>query len=526
MLMMSTSNMRASFKEKLERISSAIPPRRKPPPHPTEPVRRTLDIWEFVQIDTRPLFVLDKTAAAIHRYVGDLRNAIVYMNRAFEILSGSVDLEVMVLKFLKTQPGHATYVAGRVWGNYSIASGKFLVCTGDSVAITEGGEYNHWGAEATSATIHRESTKDMLETRERATPTHQLLDWTRYSASIWLPQHYRQFIAVKWKNTSVGSTVRWSSAMRAIVNSVMVHPYQTVLYWGPKYAMIYNEPYVQACKNRHPDLLGKSLENGWPELYAKMGQYLEKTMHGHRFAKLADVLPVDRENHDEECYFNWILTPIIEKGGNVAGALWQQNEVTARVLHARRQSMLKALRACTAIARCPTNFWAAVLEGFDSNTYDSPFVVMYDILRENDNEAVLLGTRGVPTGHVIAPKVRIIGDSDDLFSEEIQKVRVMNKRCMKHDLMGYDFMMEISGRGWQAPCKSAAVIPIHSSDDEKRVEAVIILGINPRRPFDTDYEIWLDQVQEGITGHLADLRSLEASVQKVVKEKIEGERRF
>lgn len=464
---------------------------------------------------------MDRKAAAVHLYRDLASTAIIYQNGAFEKLAASIDLEVMVLKLISMGPSSSCYISGRVWGSYLVADGDFLVCTGNCVAGSGGEEYN-WSQDMPKPEVHRETSRDLKETPERGRPPHQLLDWARDSASIWLPQHYRLLAAVKWKLSPIDSITRWSSSLRAIVNSIMVHPYQMVLYWGPKYTVIYNEPYSEVCTNRHPGLLGKQLSVGWPESYAKIRQYLDDTMHGSRFEKLGDVLPVDRADHDEECYFNWILTPVIEKGGNVGGALWQQNEVTSRVLLARRQKLLKTLRECTAIARCPTDFWAAALEAFDSNTYDSPFVVLYEILPGNRNEAVLLGTRGVPTGHIIAPKIRIISDDDHLFASEMRKAQFTGTRSLKHDLMQHKFMQEIAGRGWQLPCTSAAVIPICSSDEERRVEAILVLGINPRRPFDTDYEIWLDQVQQSITAHLADLRILEATVQRVMQKKIDG----
>jgi hypothetical protein len=149
---------------------------------------------------------------------------------------------------------------------------------------------------------------------------------------------------------------------RTIVNSIMVHPYQTVLYWGKEYVTIYNTSYSDVIRNRHPTLLGQELAKAWPEAYEKIHMYLDDCRRGLSIIRSADAAPVDRSDTDEESYFDWTLTPILEKAGNVGGVLWQQYEGTARILQNRRREMLKSLRALTANSRSPTDFWPAVLE--------------------------------------------------------------------------------------------------------------------------------------------------------------------
>lgn len=149
---------------------------------------------------------------------------------------------------------------------------------------------------------------------------------------------------------------------RTIVNSIMVHPYQMVLYWGKEYVTIYNTSYADVVRNRHPSLLGQELAKAWPEAYEKIHMYLDDCRRGLSIIRSADAAPVDRSDTDEESYFDWTLTPILEKAGNVGGVLWQQYEGTARILQNRRREMLKTLRASTANSRSPTDFWPAVLE--------------------------------------------------------------------------------------------------------------------------------------------------------------------
>jgi len=85
------------------------------------------------------------------------------------------------------------------------------------------------------------------------------------------------------------------------------------------------------------------------------------------------------------------------------------------------------------------DFWLAVLEvrhsasvifkreanttpAFDSNTYDTPFVALYEIPRNSENEAIQIGCRGISKGHSF-PRVLVLAEFDGHFSEEIREAR-------------------------------------------------------------------------------------------------------
>ncbi|KAI5820916.1 hypothetical protein BZA77DRAFT_238992 [Pyronema omphalodes] len=356
-------------------------------------------------------------------------------------------------------------------------------------------------------------------TRDASPPTNPMLDWTRKSIAKWAPEHYRDLQGVNWKETSLGDMGSWSGSLRTIVNSIMVHPYQMVLYWGKEYVTIYNTSYADVVRNRHPSLLGQELAKAWPEAYEKIHMYLDDCRRGLSIIRSADAAPVDRSDTDEESYFDWTLTPILEKAGNVGGVLWQQYEGTARILQNRRREMLKTLRASTANSRSPTDFWPAVLEAFDTNTYDSPFVALYQISALNDNEALLIGTRGIPQDYAF-PRVVVLAEHEGCFADEIRIARKTGKKTRKDNLQDVEVFRKIAHRGFRKPCKSAVCLPILSKRGIIRTEAFILLGINPKRKLDDDYEIWLDQIQENVTEYLACVRESEEEVRAAMQEQL------
>lgn len=65
----------------------------------------------------------------------------------------------------------------------------------------------------------------------------------------------------------------------------------------------------------------------------------------------------------------------------------------------------------------------------------------------------------------------------------------------------------------------------HWSPDIEHTEAFLIIGVNPRRPFDDEYEIWIDQVQTQVSGYLGEVKALEKEWEQVIAEKLEDANR-
>lgn len=313
------------------RMSEAIFPTRKD--KIPKDLRKNLDLWEFLIMDARPTLMIDKEAALVHRFDESITNSIIFRNDAFDRFAAPLEVDKLLRKLLASDPGAPLYLFGRLWGNYSIHGGKYIVVTGDSTHYNEDLTWTPaegWRPpEAPSSSypfqfIQTESSKYSMLTRESTLPTNPMLDWTRRSYSNWVPKHYRDFQSLNWKESALGDMSNWSGSLRTIINSIMVHPYQMALYWGKEYVLIYNASYADIVRRRHPQLLGQELAKGWPEAYKRVHEHLDKCRKGMSIIRSGDCIPVDRVDSDEECYFDWTLTPILEKAGNVGGVLWQQ----------------------------------------------------------------------------------------------------------------------------------------------------------------------------------------------------------
>lgn len=278
----------------------------QPPVAPiTKELSKHIDLWEFLAMDARPTMILDKNVVESNRYE-PAKSPIVYRNLAFEKMEGSLDIEAFLVKLSNTSPGISLYMAGRVWGNYIVGRNEtrdWVVVTADSTRYTE--NYSWVPAEGWINTssgqrpapdqeyqyVRRETDRSGMKNKDRIIPTTPILDWTRPSNASWLPKHYRTFQSVKWKETSLGKMTHWSSALRMVVNAVMFSVFQMILFWGPRYVMIYNEAYVDVARRRHPQLLGQALERAWPEAFRRLHGYLKQARSGKPVIRIGGLLP-------------------------------------------------------------------------------------------------------------------------------------------------------------------------------------------------------------------------------------------
>lgn len=228
------------------------------------------------------------------------------------------------------------------------------------------------------------------------------------------------------------------------------------------------------------------------------------------------------------------------------------------------------------------NFWNLVLEGLGSNEVDSPFAILYRVVSEKScilagalgipehlqvkgglvPEEVRVGgkttcsSRNTLTGassqcdmsSSSCPRV-ICGHTEEhsesmtpadeentgttssssgfadpdeqfLFYHEMILARESNSVIVK-DLatVPYNYkqgLSEIEFRGFGDPCTHVAIIPIQPSPS--RTFGYLILGLNPRRPYDHEYFAWLTMLMEQLATSLGRVRLLTEDLRRAVQE--------
>jgi PAS domain S-box-containing protein len=155
--------------------------------------------------------------------------------------------------------------------------------------------------------------------------------------------------AFAWELTSLGPTSGWSTALRAIVRTVLESPFPMNVWCGPQFALIYNDAYRQVLGASHPESLGRSGAEVWAEIWSEFAPVLEAVAAGEvaQFTEGARFLVKREPGALAEAFFTYSLSPVRDDDGAVIAVLNVALETTERVLTDRelRSARLAAEQA-------------------------------------------------------------------------------------------------------------------------------------------------------------------------------------
>ncbi len=107
--------------------------------------------------------------------------------------------------------------------------------------------------------------------------------------------------------------------------------------------MVYNDAYAPLLGARHPSALGRRAAEIWSDIWDDIGGMPDEVFAGR--ATYSEDLPLVMSRHgfEEETYFTFSFSPVVEPGGQIAGLLDTVVETTKRVLATRRLGILQRL---------------------------------------------------------------------------------------------------------------------------------------------------------------------------------------
>ncbi|KAJ4350408.1 uncharacterized protein N0V89_009029 [Didymosphaeria variabile] len=331
-------------------------------------------------------------------------------------------------------------------------------------------------------------------------------DYTREPPCANMSDHILYFRSIDWANTPLGPMSSWSPQLRCIVNMILNDHHHAVLFWGDEATMIYNEAYVELIGMMHPCMGQSALvvaKDFWPHL-EPLVQRVKST--GRTFSNADLPLFIDRHGFLEEAFFSFQLVPILDSSGcGMAGYYQPLVETTRNKLLERRIKSLVEIGSRTAKARDLNTYWELIIDTLAINDPDAPFALLYaaedfsaptrpsvsspGTALEND-AFILKGFIGVEAGHAIAPPTIDLKNGNNMFQSYLNRAMETKMPVVVHfsDLqLPEGFLEGIDWKGFGDPCRSLIVCPIQPTTSEQ-VQGFLILGVNPRRPFDEDYK--------------------------------------
>jgi len=356
-------------------------------------------------------------------------------------------------------------------------------------------------------------------------------DWTRLAISPSLPRHILFARSVDWASTPLGPIEYWSNDLRAMCNLIMASPHPAAMYWGDELVAIYNEAYIGLAGQKHPALMGQSYKVAWAEIWDDVKEvFANARTTGQATMKDDDCLFMKRHGFLEETYFSWSIIPMVGEDGTVMGLYNPAFEKTRRKIAERRMLTLREVGERTATARDVKGFWDQVLLALTDNDLDCPFVMLYSVNDENDSDSSSLhsnsltgakhcfleGSLGVPFAHQVAPDVLDLKAGTEGFGPVFREVMKTDKPVVTSIGSGdlpYSLMEGLDWRGFGDACRDVVICPIHPTTGET-ILGFLVMGVNPRRPYDDDYNLFVQLLSRQLATSLASVVLFEEEIRR------------
>ncbi|GAB7350496.1 hypothetical protein MBLNU459_g1092t1 [Dothideomycetes sp. NU459] len=376
------------------------------------------------------------------------------------------------------------------------------------------------------------------------TPIKLGLNWDCALSDV--SEHARFIRSVDWASTAIGPPQQWPQPLHQMVDLILSDPTPAAIMWGDSLTMVYNEGFTEFAGSKHPRLMGGTPMVEYAEVWEAMfAGIIKRGRETGEATRHKDVcLFLLRHGYLEEVFVTYTFVPILSADKSVIGFYHTAVETTDQALTQRRTQTLLAIGDHATSARTVDEYWEAVLKAFESNHQDVPYVAAYHFRDSSESGSVCSESSGsasqssagirVPRSctfvGAIGKSVIQLPTSFNVSSEDddfIVRVRSCFKKGQPVQLNHSDgtlpdWLYEAnSERAFGDPCTSALVMPIRPTTGEdfegKSAIGFLIVGLNPRRKYDRDYERFTRLWSRQLATSAASVMLLEQQISRQVQ---------
>ena len=140
-----------------------------------------------------------------------------------------------------------------------------------------------------------------------------------------------------WSATDVGPVEGWPQSLRSVVHLMLGSGFPMFVAWGPKLEMLYNDSYAEILGKKHPASLGSPFQQVWYDILDDIMPLVERALRGETFYMENLPLRMQRRGYEEDTWFTFSYSPVLDESGRTAGFYCACAETTATVLAERHQ---------------------------------------------------------------------------------------------------------------------------------------------------------------------------------------------
>ena len=295
----------------------------------------------------------------------------------------------------------------------------------------------------------------------------------------------RELVASKdWSATALGPIAGWSEALRTTVETCLGSRFPVIIFWGPELVQVYNDAYAPIIGAKHPQALGQTAEQCFPEIWDVIGPMLHGVLDSGQATWSDDLLlMLERNGFPEECYFTFSYSPA--GGAPVQGVFCAVIETSRRVIGERRFNLLSDLSSGLAGARHTADVLDKAVDVLGQHPSDLPAGLLRRQAPDGSEDDRWWSTSGPGDGHAV------IGESAATVI-----------RTGGHLVRGWGG----TGQRYQPGMPAVAAYAIDRPGAAGPVAALAV-ELNAHLPFDDAYEDFLALVASAISAAAAGAES-------------------
>ena len=313
--------------------------------------------------------------------------------------------------------------------------------------------------------------------------------------------------AFNWSGTPLGAAEGWPQSLKTSVSLILGSRHPMWIGWGPEMTFLYNDAYLHVLgMAKHPWALGRPAAEVWAEIWDVCGPLADRVFHAGEAAFVNDVrLFMDRGDRREETFYSFSYSPIRDESGKVAGLFCPSNDVTPKILNARRLKTLSELAARALVEKTAAAACATAIEILAENPDDIPYALLY--LTDADGRAVSLqNTAGLPESDFVFPlRVEAAEDNRDhggLIADAY--------RTSRTQVISVERSRALPGGLADRRVLEAVILPVTSAGYE-RPFGVLIAGVSPTRTLDAEYRTFYELAAGQIATAIQNATAAEAA---------------
>ena len=299
-------------------------------------------------------------------------------------------------------------------------------------------------------------------------------------------------LAYPWDATPLGPIAAWPVQLRLLVQVMLSSEFPMMLAWGPDYTQLYNDAFRPILgAGKHPGALGSSARSTWAEIWSEIGPLFSQVFdRGESVWNAEQRLLIERNGYTEEAFFTYSYSPIRDETGGVAGLLVVATETTAQVVDRRLLSAISALAGALVSATTIE----AVGKTAEESLRDSVDVVAMEVNLVVANTVVRIASGRVS-----------LTDATDL--DVVLRSAVSESPVL------------LDGDAPAGMPARRVAFGIDNGD----VQTVVVVGLNPNRPFDDDYQEFIRLVRRTMAASMtaAMLRATELGALRQISETLQ-----